>query len=104
RRHAIARVGVGAAQVEAEHPAQDAREHHREHPDHEKRRGPGRGVVEEVECLAHYLRYASTIAFPSAPPVASHSAGIVSPIFLKADLSCAEGGATFMPFFASSAR
>src|SRR5260221_6873279 len=51
----------------------------------------------------HFL-YASTIAFPSAPAVAIHSAVMVSPIFLRSALSCAEGGATVMPFFTSCSR
>jgi hypothetical protein len=53
--HAIARIGVGAAQVEARHAADHAGEHHQEDAHHEKRREISRGVVEEVEEFPHFL-------------------------------------------------
>jgi hypothetical protein len=48
-RHAVAGVRVRAAEVEAHEAPDDTREHHREDADHEKRRGVGRGVVQQVE-------------------------------------------------------
>ena len=49
RRHAVAGVRVGAAQVEVEQAPDDARQHHDQRAHHEKRREVAGGVVESVE-------------------------------------------------------
>src|SRR5205814_5772874 len=57
RGHAVARVGVGAAQLEIEETAEHAGEDHEQHPHHEKRREIARGVVEPIEKLPQVTSY-----------------------------------------------